>query len=293
MPVAPPFPRLPSLKALRAFEAAARLGGFTQAAEELRVTPGAITAQIKTLENEMGAKLFVRQAQGVSLTDIGARALPALTQAFDQLGQAVRDLRQDAAPQRVHIAALPAVAQLWLSPRLSALRKRLPAIEISVTALEVAPNLKRVPFDICLFYASHPVEGAVVLAKDHLLPVCAPQLARDFTVPQDLAGAICLSDGVWVGDWISWSTVAMPDVDFTPRGPVFSLYALAVQEALNGAGVLIARESLVASLLDDGRLVAPFDIRAELPELLVAWAQRSARQGRGVQSVLTILSELA
>ncbi|MGR3488152.1 LysR family transcriptional regulator, partial [Pseudooceanicola nanhaiensis] len=86
MSVAPPFPRLPSLNVLRAFEASARLGGFALAAEELRVTPGAVAAQIKNLESEVGAPLFKRNAQGVQLTEIGARALPGLRRGIRPTG---------------------------------------------------------------------------------------------------------------------------------------------------------------------------------------------------------------
>ena len=145
MPVSPPIPRSLPLTALRAFEAAARLGGFTAAAEELGVTPGAVTAQIKALEAELSAPLFERQANGVRLTALGQSAAPAFTKAFDALVQATGLLRTSAAPQVVHIATLPAIAQLYLSPRLPALRAAAPEIAVSITALESAPNLKRAP----------------------------------------------------------------------------------------------------------------------------------------------------
>lgn len=293
MPVAPPSPRLPSLNALRAFEAAARLGGFAQAAEELHVTPGAITALIKALESDLGAPLFVRQARGVALTDIGRRALPAFSQVFDRLGEAVRELRQDAAPRRVHLAALPAIAQLWLAPRLSGLRALVPDIEVSVTAMEKPPNLKRAPFDLCLFYAEDPPADALALAQDRLTPVCTPALARRITGPQDLASMVCLSDSVWAGDWARWAAVALPGQVFAPRGPVFSLYAIAVQEALNGAGVLIARQALVSPLLASGALVAPLEAVARVPVPLAAWSQAGAGRGRSSAQVLRALVQLA
>lgn len=194
MSVQPPFPRLPSLNALRAFEAAARLGGFAPAAEELRVSPGAITAQIKALEEELGAPLFQRHARGVRLTALGQRALPGFVAAFDALGLAMRALRRDAAPRRAHIAALPAVAQLWLAPRLPALRAALSEADLSVTAMEAPPNLKRVPFDLCLFYAETAPPGAVLLARDEILPVCTPELARGLQRPDDLRHVACLTD---------------------------------------------------------------------------------------------------
>ena len=101
MSVSPPSIRFPSLTALRSFEAAARLGGFALAAEELRVTPGAVAAQIKALEEDIGAPLFERNARGVRLTALGQRVLPEFVAAFDALGQAVRELRSAARPGRI------------------------------------------------------------------------------------------------------------------------------------------------------------------------------------------------
>ena len=135
MAVSPPRPKSFAMTALRAFEASARLGGFSAAAQELGVTPGAISAQIKSLEAELGAPLFQRSAKGVVLTPLGAQSLPAFGQAFDQLGQAVQQMRDAAAPRVVHIATLPAIAQFWLSPRLPRLRTEMPGTEISITAL--------------------------------------------------------------------------------------------------------------------------------------------------------------
>lgn len=151
MAVSPGFDRMPSLNALRAFEAAARLGSFRLAANELMVTPSSVAAQIKALEAECSAALFDRQAQGVRLTPLGERVAPSFSAAFDALGQSVRDLRRLAVPRWVHIVTSPALAQLWLSPRLVRLRAELSDIDISVTALEEPPDLKRTPFDICLF----------------------------------------------------------------------------------------------------------------------------------------------
>ena len=292
MAVSPPTPRIPSLNALRAFEASARLGGFALAAEELGVTPGAVAAQIKSLEEEIGAALFVRNARGVALTPIGQRALPGFVDVFDLLGGAVRDLRQDAAPDKVHIAALPALAQLWLAPRLPLLRQQLPDIDVSVTALETPPNLKRVPFDICLFYGDQ-VSGKNVWAQsDELLPVCTPQLAETLSDPRDLKSAVCLTDATWKKDWTLWAASAMPGEEFIPKGPVYSLYAIAVEEALNGAGVLMAHRLLVEEHLRSGRLVAPFAQRVTLSHKISMWMQPGARIAEISKSVIEMLTKM-
>lgn len=287
MPVAPPRPRPLPLNALRAFEAAARLGSFVAAAQELGVTAGAVAAHIKTLEAEIGASLFERQKRGIAATALARRALPEFVVAFDTLGAAAQSLRREAAPQQVHIAALPAVAQLWLSPRLPVLRKAAPDIAISITALEAPPNLKRVPFDLSVFY--RPASEGQVLDEDVIFPVCAPALAKQLREPADLREVTCLTDAVWAGDWTEWLKKASPGLDFAPRGPVFSLYALAVAEAVNGAGVLMGHEALIRAELDSGRLVAPFETRVTLKRKLTITASARPRKGSAVERVMMLL----
>ncbi|WP_322865171.1 LysR family transcriptional regulator [Aquicoccus sp. G2-2] len=256
MPVDPPRPRGPSLNALRAFESAARLGGFSKASEELNVSPGAIAQHVKTLEDWADAPLFERHAQGLSLTSVGAAALAPLTDAFDRMGEAVQSLRAYARPAVLHIAALPAVAQLWLAPILPRLRAELPGQEISVTALEAPPNLAREAYDMALFFAS---EGGEVIEEDEIFPVCTPQIARAIGRVEDLALLPCLRDSTWAGDWELWALATKAAHPLRPRGPSFSLYALAVEEALGGAGVLMAHSSLLRAHIASGRLVNPLD----------------------------------
>ena len=286
MAVTPPRPKDLPLTALRAFEAAARLGGFAAASQELGVTPGAITAHIKALEAELGAVLFDRTPRGVQLTALGHAVLPGFTEAFDGLGLAVQTLRNEAAPSAVHIAALPSLAQLWLSPRLPALRAVAPDIKISITAMEVPPNLKRAPYDLSLFYDCD-AKGA--LARDVIFPVCSPAMAAKLKSPEDLLRVSCLSDSTWVDDWTIWSRAA--GSDFTPHGPVFSLYTLAVEETVNGAGVLMGHEALVASHLASGDLVAPFDLKVQLDASLSLWSQRPLKPGSAASRVAQWLQE--
>lgn len=261
MPVSPPRPKGPPLNALRAFEAAGRLESFATAAEELNVTPGAIAQQIKALEGWVGARLFDRLPQGIKLTEAGHKILPAYSDAFDALAAANRALLAHAAPQRVSIAALPSLAQLWLSPRLPNIRAALPDAEISVTALEAPPNPKRDTFDLALFFEDDADDDAV--GRDRILPVCAPSVARSIHSIDGLKAQTCLSDSTWDGDWQCWLAAAGRADWAVPKGPVYSLYALALEETCNGAGVLIGHEALIQRELTKGALVAPFDIVAE------------------------------
>ncbi|MBY6140810.1 LysR family transcriptional regulator [Leisingera daeponensis] len=271
MAVSPPPARSLPLTALRAFEAAARLGGFSAAAQELGVTPGAVSAQIKALEEALQAPLFDRRPKQVTLTALGARVLPGFTEAFDQLNAATRRLRAEAQPSTVHIATLPAIAQFWLSPRLPGLRAAMPEMAVSVTATEAPPNLKRTPYDLCLFYGGGL---GTAIEQDVIFPVCAPAMARQLRTPADLQYVPCLSDAVWAQDWEHWLQAACPGETLHLRGPEFSLYSLAVEEAVNGAGVLIGHQALVAPLLGSGKLVAPFAERASLPRDLRLWSLR-------------------
>lgn len=282
MPVAPPRPRDLPLTALRAFEAAARLGGFAAAAEELGVTPGAVTAHVKALEAALGAPLFTRGAKGVALTPLAARVLPEMVAAFDALAAASRHLRDEAAPKTVHIATLPAIAQLWLSPRLPGLRALAPEISVSITAMEGPPNLKRAPFDLCLFYGQGPGQ---LIARDEIFPVCTPEVAARLAGVADLGAVSCLSDATWGTDWAQWLGAFAPGVGVVPRGPVYSLYALAVEEAVNGAGVLMGHGALVAGHLATGRLVAPFAGRLALDRGLYLWSARPLTAGSAAARV--------
>ena len=316
MPLAPPRPRLPPHTAVRAFEAAARHGSFARAAEELFVTPAAIAQQIKALETWAGGALFERHSQGIRLSAHGRRALPALSAAVDQLGLAVQALRHEtqtaARRSTLQVAALPAVAQLWLSPRLSRLKAELPGVQVSVTALEQPPNFRREPFDLGLFYAraGEHIESAagaqaIPLVRDRLLPVCSPRLreplpsGRPRTL-EDLAELLQRSGGlhdtVWLDDWRRWLQAVRPattaaEAEALAAGPDFSLYSLALQAAVDGEGVLMGREHLVAPLLAQGKLHAPWGRPKALGDtvvLLVPTHRKGPLLTRQVQALQTL-----
>ena len=293
MAVAPPRPKPPPLNALRAFEAAARLGGFSAAAQELCVTQGAIAQQIKHLEDWAGTSLFVRHARGVRLSPAGKAVLPRLGEAFDALGDVTQTLRREGAVSEVRIATLPSIAQLWLSPRLPAIRSALPGTTISVAAMESAPNLIRDPYDLAVFFSDADAlpTGAISLGRDIIYPVCAPDISNTLRTPGDLEGHTLIHDTSWKDDWESWLAAAVPGQPFDTSGPAYSLYALAVEEARNGAGILIGHDALVRPMIERGELVTPFDIVVELPRLL-ALETAPAMLGRAdVETAIRILSE--
>lgn len=270
MAVVPPRNKGPHLNALRAFETAGRLKSFAAAADELCVTPAAVSQHIKALEAWAEGELFVRNAQGVFLTPLGEELLPGFTKAFDLLGNAVHDLRTKSAPNKISIAALPSVAQLWLSEKLGHLRKIAPDISASVVAVETPPNLAREPFDVSLFFRDGEAGvDEIALFSDRIFPVCTPEIAARLTSISDLKNETLLHDTTWAEDWAVWFS-HVPDPPRTgKRGPVYSLFAVALEEACNGAGVLMAHEALVAGRLKSGVLVAPFDQRLSLGRSLM------------------------
>lgn len=226
------------------------------------MTPGAISQHIKSLEEWAGAPLFERRSQGVSLTALGSEIAEQFSSAFDAMGDAVRSLRTGAAQSTINIAALPSVAQLWLSPRLPVIRSALSDHKISVTALETPPNLQREMFDISIFIGERVKRDKVqILGPDLIFPVCSPEIARRIKTPDDLLNETWLYDALWADDWIMWANQAAPNLSRRHNGPSFSLYSIAIEEAKNGAGVLMGHEFLVDTQLKNGDLVAPLPIK--------------------------------
>lgn len=222
------------------------------------MTQGAIAQQVRHLEAFLGLTLFRRLPQGVALTEAAQEARPRLSAAFDALALTVQELKASHASRALAIAALPCLAQLWLSPRLPALQQAFPGLAISISAMEDPPTGRHDSFDLALFYLAKPPINALTLGEDSLFPVCAPALAHKLRTPADLAGQTLLHDAVWRGDWARWLRHAGASGIDAGRGPSYSLYALALDAALGGAGILIGRRSLVAPYLAEGRLVAPF-----------------------------------
>lgn len=290
MSLSPRRPKGPHLNALRAFEAAARLQSFAAAADELSVTPGAITQHIKSLEEWAGAKLFIRSARGITLTPLAEQLLPEFSLAFDQLGMAVQELRTLALPKKVRVAALPAVAQLWLAPRLGQLRKVAPDLSISVVALETPPNLAREPFDLTLFFSDGSIgPNEIVISEDIIFPVCAPSVADRLTSVSDLSRETLLHDGSWTDDWGNWLKTQPGGETVNQSGTAHSLYSVALEEARHGGGVLMAHEVLVQAYLDNGSLVRPFPGSLTLSRKLIAGVTSTFKRSPAFQVVESLL----
>lgn len=286
-----PRPSFPALNTLRAFEAAARHESFARAAEELNVTPAAVAQQVKALEAWLGQPLFHRLSQGLRLTEGARAALPAFVQAFDALGTAVRELRGATGPAELRVAALPALAQLWLSPRRAALAALAHEGDLSISALETPPDFGRELYDLALFYSEGDLPGAEVIpiAEDLIFPVCSPALldgGPPLRRPAALAGQVLLHDASWWGDWPLWLRMAGCGAVDGAAGPRFSLYSLALEAAVEGAGVLMGHEALVAPALARGDLVAPFALKVPTGKSLSLILPKSSREEAGRSALI-------
>lgn len=255
---------LPPLTALRAFDAAARHMSFARAAEELNVTPAALSFQIKSLEEHLGAPLFVRLNRAVELTDAGRALAPDARDAFETLTAGWRAAQRAQDHQTLTVTAGPAFTAKWLAPRLYAFAQSHPEIELRFSASLRMMDFARDNIDVAIRFGFGPDPGLYVLplAEEWVVPVMTPEMAVRFPTPQSLQDAVLIVDNSidFVRPKINWEVwLNRVGVDITPTyGPRFSQADHALDAALAGVGAVLGRRALVIKDLADGRLVAPF-----------------------------------
>lgn len=262
--------RLPPLNALRAFEVAARHMSFQKAAEELSVTPSALSYQIRQLEAFLQVKLFERLNRAVRLTEAGQRVVPGVRDAFDRLAEAMDRLKGALPPNVLTVSTGPAFAAKWLTPRLHKFLERHPEIDIRISA-----NLKLADFhndevDVAIRFGAGKYTGlhAEALADEHVLPLVSPKILQEFggrLEPGDLARLTLIHDDSAnflsnAANWMEWLRLARIEKVDTSRGLHFSHADHALEAALDGAGIVLGRLTLAVRDIALGRLVAPFDL---------------------------------
>lgn len=255
--------RMPPLNALRAFEAAARHLSFKEAAAELFVTPTAVSHQIRNLEELVGFKLFERTGNAIVLTRAGERFFPVLRDGFDRIAQSVADLQRE--EDVLTVSVTQAFASRVLVPRLSALRRLHPGLTLRVDATERLVDLRKAEADLCVRYGPERVRPvrSELLWRDRFIPVAAPVWLAGRELPiaaQALADAELLhydwkNSSLQGPTWASWMEAAGLRGFDTGRCIGFSEESHAIQAALDGAGVCLASDVLVASALRAGQLV--------------------------------------
>jgi len=307
---------LPSLDFLRGFEAAGRRLSFTLAAEELFVTQSALSRQVKALEDSLGVPLFERKHRALALTSAGAAFHRSVTDHLRALATAADAARS---PEREHgltVSTSVSFASLWLIPRLASFRAAHPAIDVYVSAYDRLVDLTRGDVDVAVRYLSDAgaPAAAVRLFGERLLPVASPKLVKragaPLSRPEHLARHVLihLDDPNFSMPWLNWpawlAANGLPDLK--PAGALrFSLYDQVIQAALGDQGVALGRIPLIAELLRDGRLIAPFPKRYDSPRgyfaltaphaiaradarYFVAWLGREAAQVAGSSSATPV-----
>ncbi len=256
--------RLPPLKALRVFEAAARHLSFTRAAEELHVTQAAVSHQVKALEDYLGMPLFRRRNRALRLTAPGQDYLPAVRRAFEVLRDATERLLQSRGRETLTVSVLPSFAARWLVPRLGRFVHANPDIDLRVAPSEQLADFERDGVDVGIRYGlgRYPGLRADRLLSEDIFPVCSPALQRGdkpLQRPADLCHHVLLHDDDH-GDWRTWLLAAGVDTVDPGRGPVFTDSSMLIQAAIAGQGIALARGVLVRDELAAGRLVQPFTL---------------------------------
>lgn len=255
---------LPPLSALHAFEAAARHMSFKAAAEDLHVTPGAVSQQIKLLEDRLGTSLFIRRTRRIELTEAGRVLLLPTQQAFRLLADAAARVRGADSSRILTVSLLPSFAALWFVPRLGRFRARHPDIDVRISATPRLADIGRDEIDVVIRYGLGDYPGLHVehLLADDLFPVCSPKLLEGpvpLREPADLANHTLLHDELRQ-EWGLWMRAAGVEGLDISHGPSFSLWELAFQAAIAGQGVALGRSTLVGEYLATGKLVKPFPI---------------------------------
>lgn len=255
---------LPPLNTLRSFEAAARLASFSKAAEELFVTHGAVSRAIRQLEDFLGLKLFHRRARQVLLTPAGAVYAARVRDALDRLAGATQALTRDDAKGTLSVSSLPSFAAKWLVPRLFRFRHEYPDIDVRLETTERLTDFDADGIDIVIRFGrgNYPGLTTDLLLREELFPACSPQLLegpRALREPSDLRHHTLIHDDFPI-DWAGWLRMAGVEGVDTHRGPVYLSSVLAMQAAVQGEGVVLARSALAADDLATGRLVKPFEL---------------------------------
>lgn len=261
--------QLPSLNALRAFEAAGRHLSFSRAAEELHVTPAAVGQQVRSLEGLLEVPLFQRRSRSLVLTEAGHALLPGLSEVFYRLTEVVEEFRRRDVDRPLTVTVPPTFAAGWLLPRLDQFRDAHPDVEVRIDATNRVVDLTHDSVDVALRYGTGDYPGMQVdsLLSEEVFPVCSPRLLdgeHPLRSPHDLRwhALLHVDDALDTSDywpnWAMWLHCAGVDSVDARKGLQFSNTGMAMQMACDGKGVALGSRVLAHAELRSGRLVRPF-----------------------------------
>ena len=263
--------KLPPLKALQAFESAGRHLSFTAAAAEMNVTPGAISQQIRLLEEFLELKLFRRLNRAIVLSAEGQLFLPMIAGGFEQFHEAVNLLRQRRSDGPLTITSAPSFISKWLIPRLASFKALHPDIDVRIDTSDRLVDFSREDIDVGIRFGDgeYPELVTVFLFAFDLIPVCSPELLHDgrqLREVSDLTNFTLLHsnhdelDPGWP-DWAMWLKVVEADDVDSSHGIYFNQSDQLFQAALDGQGVALLANVMADPEIAAGRLVQPFSAR--------------------------------
>ena len=289
---------LPPLNALRAFEATARLNSVSQAAEQLHVTHGAVSRQLKTLEEHLGISLFSKDGRGLKLTDAGIRLRDASGEAFDRLRVVCAELSKSSADAPFVLGCSGSLLARWFIPRLGRLNADLPDLRLHLSAGEGDLDPRRPGLDALLVFAEPPWPADMQvfeLVSERIGPVMSPRFERFEslkTAPvHSLTQELLLQTTSRPQAWPSWAQQNGIDPHDLKYGQDFEHLYYLLEAASAGLGIAIAPEPLVADDLKAGRLAAPWGFN-ETPAQLALWIPKRAADGRAQQLAQWLKREL-
>ena len=290
---------LPPLNALRAFDAAARLSSVSQAAEQLNVTHGAVSRQLKVLEEHLGVSLFVKEGRGLKLTEAGVRLRDASSEAFDRLRNVCTELTQSHIDAPFVLGCSGSLLARWFIPRLGRLNADLPDLRLHLSAGEGDLDPRKPGLDALLVFAEPPWPADMQvyeLGSERIGPVLSPRLGRYQQLCHAPASALLgeplLHTTSRPQAWPSWAQQHALDAKALNYGQGFEHLYYLLEAAMAGLGVAIAPEPLVAEDLKAGRLVAPWGFK-QTPAQLALWLPKRAADGRARQLAQWLKAELA
>lgn len=249
---------------------------FLKAAEELNVTPSALSHQVRQLEDRLGMKLFERLNRAIRLTEPGERLFPGLRDSFDRMSEAMERLRPQNPEDLLVVTSGPAFAAKWLAPRLYRFVDDNPELEIRIAASLKLQDFATDGIDVGIRFGNGNYPGLTVekVIDEAVIPLCSPTLAREagLKTPADLANVPLLHDDSIVHmpssvGWRDWLNAAGAYSISANRGMHFNHADHGLDAAIEGAGVVLGRESLSRADVRTGRLVAPFELRLPMPDL--------------------------
>lgn len=289
--------RLPPLAALRPFEAAARLESFSRAAEELHLTHGAVSHQVRALEEHLGVPLFARHGKRVTLTAAGRGFAERVRSALDDIAAAAASLRSRR-DDRLNISVLPSFASRWLMPRLIRFMDANPKMDVNVTASTALANFRDDEVDVAIRFGVGPWPPChcEMFLEDEYFPVASPGFnkGRLPKTPKDLLTArIIREDRDYWGEWFGKAGVPIEQA-VVARGPLFNDSTFALQAAARGEGIALARRSIAQEDLDRGVLARLFDLAVPSRERYWFVTTREAAEQPKVKAFKEwVLAELA